>query len=1382
MLTAFSSVSASRAVIAPRCVINRTAYLALLSVAVGAILAPPVLAQTFVSQGPSPISGAAQIVQSADGPNGQTGTVTGAIQAVLPDPVNPNVIYIGATNGGVWSTQDGGKTWTPLTDKQGSLSVGALAFDPTDPSRQKLYAAMATTSSGSIGVAAPLPGILFSSNGGMSWGVIAGSTTSGESLNGKSIIAVAALGNTILAAAANDTGGGLFRSNDGGATFANITPGGSAPVTSLVSDPTRSNQLYTAVSQRGIFVSDNTGGSWTPTLTLGANQSAKLATGPGGSVMVAIYQTSGGVTSLASIQLSQDFGMTWNRITNAQSIIAGLNKVTTFDHLAIAIDKNNPNVLYVAGDFNTTEAALAASRLTVGADGTATMMPLTKSDTINSSSVHADARAFAFDASGQLLLGTDGGIYARTNPASTGGVWMGLNSSTLQTGEIYAIAYDSRSHRLLVALQDTGVGYQRAPNDVAFNAQAGADGLNAAVNDRSFADRTVIYYSVQSLGNLTRTAVDTHGNTVVDAQGNEISRTFETGKGKAGVLNFELDDFNDPATGELPFKSTIVLNKNDPTRIAFGTNYVYTTTDGLLLGSTDDNGKLLPGARPLTKRVSDINVLGGVVSAMSYGTQDNVDALLVGAPKGLFIATNATEPLRNLPNYTAAGGVQPISVVFDYNSSTRFFAVDGSKLLYSRNSGNVFENYSTNLASLKIERPTAVEFIANNGVNSLLVGGVVTDASAQSPLAAVNVNQSNGDLWGWTSFGTNLPNVLISQLSYNATADVLAIGTFGRGAWLLYDTTTWFPTATVLRFGAADNDSAPPDSILTNGIYASRTLEKVGSGTLAISGTTSYTGATNVLGGMLVANGNLMSSSGVFVGPNATLRGTGIVPSTVVSGTVAPGNSIGTLTVNGNFVQNAGSVYQVQANNAGQNAMINVSGIASVNGSVQVLAQPGTYARSTNYTILSATGGLSGTYAGVSSNFAFLRPFLRYDANDVYLTLMFGTFAAGAQTNNQYAVGSALDQAFNMPSGDFNTVLNALAGLSTAQAPAVLDAISGQPYADFGTTNLQSASLFMNAVGQQMAVARGGTGGGGTGGGQRQALAQACEIAACDATGPWGAWASALGGLGSVAANGNASSLTYNFGGGAAGLDYRLDPRFLVGFGAGYAAGNQWVNGFQGRGWTDNVNATVYGSFTQGAFYVDALAGYAYSDNRLQRQIIIPGLQPRTANGGTGANQALGQVEAGYRLGVYAPAQATVTPFGRLQAASVTQNGFSEWGANSLNLNVAQQTTNSLRSTLGADLAGAIGLGDTRKLDLALRLGWLHEYADTGRPITAAFAGAPSTAFAVYGATPQRNAAIIALSASTAIAEATSVYLRYDGEIGNGNDNHALNIGVRLTW
>ncbi len=47
----------------------------------------------------------------------------------------------------------------------------------------------------------------------------------------------------------------------------------------------------------------------------------------------------------------------------------------------------------------------------------------------------------------------------------------------------------------------------------------------------------------------------------------------------------------------------------------------------------------------------------------------------------------------------------------------------------------------------------------------------------------------------------------------------------------------------------------------------------------------------------------------------------------------------------------------------------------------------GSYANSTTYTIVRATGGVSGTYAGVTSNFAFLTPTLSYDANDVFLTL-----------------------------------------------------------------------------------------------------------------------------------------------------------------------------------------------------------------------------------------------------------------------------------------------------------------------------------------------------------------------------------------------------------
>jgi outer membrane autotransporter protein len=529
-----------------------------------------------------------------------------------------------------------------------------------------------------------------------------------------------------------------------------------------------------------------------------------------------------------------------------------------------------------------------------------------------------------------------------------------------------------------------------------------------------------------------------------------------------------------------------------------------------------------------------------------------------------------------------------------------------------------------------------------------------------------------------------------------------------------------------------------------------------------------------VTGSGLVVNGSLAST--VTLDSASTIGGTGSIGGLVSNGaTLAPGNSIGTLTVNGNLSQNGGT-YVVELNPQGQADRINATGTATINGgTVQLVAASGSYANSTTYTIVNATGGVSGAYAGVSSNFAFLTPSLTYDANNVFLTLALqgNAFSGfGGNTLNQRNVGSALDQSYAGATGDFATVIGALAGLNTQQGPYALNQISGQPYADFGTFNVASNALFMNALGQQMALARGGAGSG-----QRQALAQACVVEACDATSPFSVWASALGGVGSVQGDGNASTFTYNVGGTAAGIDYRLTPSFLVGLGAGFTSGTQWVDSFQGKGWSNTVSVAAYASFTRSAFYLDALAGYAYSNNQLQRQISIPSLQPRTANGSTGANQFLGQVETGYAFGIHAPANATLTPFARFQASSINQAAFQEWGASSLSLNVAQQTTTSLRTTLGADLAAAIG-----SVDLGLRLGWLHEYADTARPVTAAFAGAPAANFTVYGATPQRDAAVIGFQAGARFADNATVFVRYDGEIGSGADNHTLNLGLRLSW
>jgi len=71
---------------------------------------------------------------------------------------------------------------------------------------------------------------------------------------------------------------------------------------------------------------------------------------------------------------------------------------------------------------------------------------------------------------------------------------------------------------------------------------------------------------------------------------------------------------------------------------------------------------------------------------------------------------------------------------------------------------------------------------------------------------------------------------------------------------------------------------------------------------------------------------------------------------------------------------------------------------------------------------------------------------------------------------------------------------------------------------------------------------------------------------------------------------------------------------------------------------------------------------------------------------------------------------------------------------------LAAQATTSVRTTFGADLAARFDLGKSTPLELGVRLGWMHEFADTARPMTAAFAGLTGSQFPVFGATPQRPA------------------------------------------
>src|SRR5438132_895305 len=64
---------------------------------------------------------------------GTSDVTAGRVNAIAIDPRNADVVYIGAAEGGVWKTTDGGSNWTPLTDNQPSLATGSIALDPNNP-------------------------------------------------------------------------------------------------------------------------------------------------------------------------------------------------------------------------------------------------------------------------------------------------------------------------------------------------------------------------------------------------------------------------------------------------------------------------------------------------------------------------------------------------------------------------------------------------------------------------------------------------------------------------------------------------------------------------------------------------------------------------------------------------------------------------------------------------------------------------------------------------------------------------------------------------------------------------------------------------------------------------------------------------------------------------------------------------------------------------------------------------------------------------------------------------------------------------------------------------------------------------------------------------
>ncbi|MBR1306030.1 hypothetical protein, partial [Bradyrhizobium sp. U87765 SZCCT0110] len=391
--------------------------------------------------------------------------------------------------------------------------------------------------------------------------------------------------------------------------------------------------------------------------------------------------------------------------------------------------------------------------------------------------------------------------------------------------------------------------------------------------------------------------------------------------------------------------------------------------------------------------------------------------------------------------------------------------------------------------------------------------------------------------------------------------------------------------------------AAGDTTVVDNVITGSGDVTKGYGGTITLTGINTYTGATVVDAGILNVQGAIIGTSSVTVNSDATLAGSGTISTSLVTvssgATFAPGNGTpgSAMSIVGDLAFETGATYLVQVNPAAA-TRASVTGAATLGGAtVNAVFANGSYISKT-YTILTATGGVSGTFASnvVATNLpANFHAGLSYDANNAYLNLVLDytppppptspDFGRGL-SGNQQAVAGALVNSFNA-NGGIPLVYGALTQGGLTQASGELGAASQQ-------TTFQAMGQFMGMLTgpaggcgfqtQNADACFNGVSGSGVLGyanepseGASPVRKRADQAFAMFAKAPpagisdprWSTWVMGFGGSQTTDGNAMAGSntSTSSIYGTALGADYRLAPNTILGFalsggGTNFSVGN----------------------------------------------------------------------------------------------------------------------------------------------------------------------------------------------------------------------------------
>lgn len=560
-----------------------------------------------------------------------------------------------------------------------------------------------------------------------------------------------------------------------------------------------------------------------------------------------------------------------------------------------------------------------------------------------------------------------------------------------------------------------------------------------------------------------------------------------------------------------------------------------------------------------------------------------------------------------------------------------------------------------------------------------------------------------------------------------------------------------FVNTGAIQFGAGDgyiifNHTGSPYTF-AGSISGSGNLRFVNGTTILTGNSSAYNGQATLQGGTLVVNGSLGQLLSVNAG--ARLMGTGTVGGAVISGTVAPGNSIGTLNL-GNATFFTGSTYEVEVTTAGATDLIAATGNVTINGgTVQVMNPVGTYALGTRYTIITTGGNVTGTFSGLSVLNPLPTPFinfaLSYAPKAVYLDVLRSsvTFASVGQSDNQKATGAGLD---SLPQS--GTLIGALVQLTGPQAAQAFDQLSGEVHGSAKTALVEDSRLVRGAIGERM----------------RGEMGEGAYL-----------WGQGYGSWGHTDSDGNAARSGRSIGGALFGYDRSAGENVRLGLLAGWSRSQFDVNARSSAGHANSVHLGFYGNgrWEMGKGELALRGGGVYSWHKLEtaRQVTFPGFAD-SLNADYKAGSVQGFAELGYTMKT---GKLAFEPYAGLAFVSLRSNGFTEAGGTAA-LTGHERTDSFTFGSLG--LRTTVSLGDTGNFRLGT--GWRHAFGNAA-PLSIHSFGSTSQ-FAVAGSPIGGDQAEVEAGLDFAAGQGVRIGASYGGQFGKRASDHSVRATISVKF